>query len=163
MLPRWDDPRWESAAVRPKTRHMSELRTMPREGMSAALMLVYAGDMVSIMRGAYYGEWIAAKVGYKIGWINRRDVDFMLMNVHTERHHYDPDETIPSALMAQLRQMGMDVSNDYDDADQYGDYYDEPEKDEDAGLTKSELTRVIKHLKGIAGIFKGAKQRKRRW
>jgi hypothetical protein len=166
MLPHWNDARWETATVRPKTRHMTELRNLPREKVSASLLLVYSGDVVSIMREMRYGDWIAAKVGYKLGWLNYRHVDFMLMDIFDDRSNRHIENTIPSDLMRQLKGL------EWEDPDEtlpsrnfyLGGYEDEieDEDEDDASLSQTDVKRIIKHLKGIAGVFRSAKNRRHR-
>jgi hypothetical protein len=130
------------------------------------LLLVYSGDVVSIMRQTRYGDWIAAKVGYKLGWLNYRHIDFMLMDIFEEHPHRHVKETIPSDLMRQLNGL------EWEDPDEtlpsrnfyLGGYEDEidDEEDDDAPLSQSDVKRIIKHLKGIAGVFRSAKNRRQR-
>lgn len=80
-LPKSSDERWRQATVRPRRQKTSELRTQPGEGLGNAVLTVYAGDVISIIRGIHHDNWIAAKVGYKVGWLNSGDLDLALTKI----------------------------------------------------------------------------------
>lgn len=66
-LPRLDDPAWMEVAIRSRQAASTELRTAPAGNV---LMTVYSGDVIHVMREVRDGSWIAAKVGYKVGWLD---------------------------------------------------------------------------------------------
>jgi len=62
-------------------RILAELRMLPDEGYGEIVLHVYTGDIVSVVRDLRFDYWIAAKVGYKIGWLNIYHVNFTLTKV----------------------------------------------------------------------------------
>lgn len=80
-LPKTNDPRWRQATVRPRRQRTSDLRTIPGEDLGSTVQTVYTGDVISIIRAVSYESWIAAKVGYRVGWLNSHDLDLALTKI----------------------------------------------------------------------------------
>lgn len=79
LMPAADDDRWQSATIRARRQKSSTLRSLPHLRLSRSLSHVFAGDTVEVIREVRFEEWIAAKVGYQLGWLNTLDVDFVIM------------------------------------------------------------------------------------
>jgi hypothetical protein len=144
-LPLPEDERWQIAIVRPKTQKHAELRTLPRPKLSEALLTVYAGDTVFTVNTIRYGSWVAAKVGYKVGWMDTTLVELALTRVPAEPHPgdgHDDDPAMPDEILMQMRAMGLS-----------------PEDKGEITLTAKDVTRIIRYLKGIAGTLRKARDR----
>ncbi len=76
-LPDFSDARWREAAVAPAKQRSTQLRPAPRTTMSTGQATVFAGDIVHIIPELQHENWVAARVGRKIGWLNIEDVDFV--------------------------------------------------------------------------------------
>lgn len=87
-LPAQEDPAWIEVAVRSRLAASAELRSVPAPHAGALLMTVYTGDVIHVMRDVRCGEhWIAAKVGYKVGWL---DVSCIAMAKIRQRSQPEP-------------------------------------------------------------------------
>lgn len=147
LLPHLDDSRWRAAIVRPKRQESTELRDLPRDKASETLTTVYSGDTVYIIRDIHYHSWVAAKVGYKIGWLNSWHIDLTMarwLNPEPETTWVqESQETIPQELLiSQIESLNEAL---------------DPETE--IRLSKREVSRIIGYLKGIAHTLRGAKER----
>lgn len=75
-LPTPDDPRWRTILVCEGLRKKTELRRVPTTVLNTPELTIYAGSLIAILREAKFEDWIAVRVGTKVGWLNTRDVEF---------------------------------------------------------------------------------------
>lgn len=122
LLPDYDDPRWRDAVVRSRSQTTTELRRLPRSQLSQVIQTIYVGDSVAVMRKARYSNWIAVRVGYRVGWVDLMHVDFTLMP------HQPKQE-----MARQLRQQ-IDTLEDGKD---------------ERPTSRGEVSRIINYLKGM--------------
>lgn len=80
-LPKSNDPRWRQATVRPRRQKTSDLRTEPGVEMGSAVLTIYTGDVISIIRAVNHENWIAAKVGYKVGWLDSTHLELAMTKI----------------------------------------------------------------------------------
>lgn len=176
-LPEFGDPRWREAAVAARKQRSTQLRPAPRTTMSTGQATVFAGDIIHILPEVQYQDWVAARVGRKLGWLNTEDVDFV-----------DPEA--PKAVVEDLtrpladtesykhlitKELQDDVAPNGDDAPTQAT---RPAANGDASnlaanipaslddipvnLTVREIDALLDHLKGIAVTLQQAKTRARR-
>ena len=75
-LPTPDDPRWRTILVCEGLRKKTELRRVPTTVLNTPELTIYAGSLIAILREVKFEDWIAVRVGTKVGWLNTRDVEF---------------------------------------------------------------------------------------
>lgn len=151
LLPRLDDGRWRQAIVRPKRQDYTEVRDLPRQKANL-ITTVYNGDTIAIILEVRYQHWVAARVGYKVGWLNSANIDLTMPRwLNTEPIYHpepatwydEPDDHIPQELLTTELEALTDVI----------------EHEPDVQLTKREVSRIIGYLKEIANTLRGARDR----
>ncbi|MBC7810405.1 MAG: hypothetical protein H7175_04625 [Burkholderiales bacterium] len=75
-LPTVDDSGWRTILVCEGLRKKTELRRVPTTVLNTPELTIYAGSLIAISREVKFEEWIAVRVGTKVGWLNTRDVEF---------------------------------------------------------------------------------------
>lgn len=145
QLPESNDPRWRQVMVRVHGPGTAELRTYPEDQYSDVILYVYTGDLISVIKESRLGYWIAAKVGYKIGWLNIYYVNFTLTKVfdtyatpqesihETGWLEEETDQAVPQELLTSEVEA----------------FRDELETPTEPRVTPKDLRRIIKHLKNF--------------
>lgn len=148
-LPATNDPRWRQATVRVQGQANTELRTYPDETYSNVILYVYTGDIVSVIRESRFEFWIAAKVGYKIGWLNIYCVNFTLTKV---LNHYETPQTTTPALESEWwAETGEhDVPQELITS-QVEAFHEDIEPSTEKRISSKDVNRIIRFLKGLGG------------
>lgn len=182
-LPPKDDSRWQLALVHPRSRNEGQLCTLPRLRLNHPLTTVYTGDQLHILPDVRFGVWLAAKVDHHIGWLNSIHLDFEAI------FPADETDAAPTATqeVSAVAHGPLIESDDHFEVPtvkpeppqpQPGLHDDETphlaspefiarvralgaaeEGDEDVPLSRNDVGRIIRYLKGIAGTFKRARER----
>lgn len=145
-LPGTDDPRWRYATVMARDELSTELLSQPHDRHSDALWLVHRGDMVWIMREVRHRQYVAAKVGYHIGWLNI---------VHVKPKLIAPTEDdIPARKLATGEWLAAvnepQVPQELlaTEAEQFNHTAQTEQR-----ATSRDVSRIIRFLQGITGAF----------
>lgn len=177
-LPEFGDPRWQEAAVAPRKQRSTQLRPAPRTTMSTGQATVFAGDIIHIVPDILYEDWVAARVGRKLGWLNTDDVDFIDPNTpkpkaeeftrplgETESyHHLITKELDSDEAEAAPTQASRPVQPDHGSNGKKASMPDAPLSVEDipVNLTIGEIDALLENLKGIAMTLQQARTRAKR-
>lgn len=161
-LPEINDPQWTQVTIRSRVENATALRTEPDVYDDNIMMMVYSGDVVSVMRDCRYDKWIAAKVGYKMGWLNVSEIGFKLIRqsatpppVYIPTPSYDMRD---SAIESSPEWYEITTENAIPQellTSQLDDVKRTTQTHEAAAVNSNDLCRIIKHLKGFAGAFSG--------
>lgn len=178
-LPLFGDPRWLEAAVAPRKQRSTQLRPAPRTMMSTGQATVFAGDIVHIMPDVVHEDWVAARVGRKLGWLNTDDVEFVDPNAPKQVEEL----TKPlgdTKVFTQIRTgpLSEDKGDDTESIDEEasitqasrpaevpksggnGKVNGVPSREDiPVNLTVGEIDAMLEHLKGLAMALQQAKVR----
>jgi len=122
QLPPPDDTRWQQALVLERRQRVTVLRDIP-EDYGAALHDVHSGDMIYIIRAWRYDTWIAAMVGYRVGWLNIAHIKPRLLDpnqyytpipTHSTPSYQSAVEDEPAPWEAPTRISGMNTEQAWD-------------------------------------------------
>ena len=165
-LPNTDDMRWREVAVRRRTRNQTNVLRFPVDGDDMAIMPVYAGDTIAIMPEVQYEYYVAARIGYHVGWINFKHVK--LLSLKAGRKSAFLEDTTPDvppnrderiAQHREMQQRAYIAEQEYQQAqDDYDDYVEEetqpaPPPRREAPIPKKDVHRIIDKLKSLGSIF----------
>lgn len=72
-----DDPRWRDVAVRSRTRNQTNITRFPADGDEIEITTIYAGDTIAIIPEVQFHYYVAARIGYHVGWVNFKHVKLL--------------------------------------------------------------------------------------
>ncbi len=72
-----DDPRWRDVAVRSRTRNQTNITRFPADDGEIEITTVYAGDTIAIIPEVQFHYYVAARIGYHVGWVNFKHVKLL--------------------------------------------------------------------------------------
>lgn len=106
--------RWITVGIRPGRLHQTSLQRLPLAIVDLSLLTIFVGDTITIAPEVRSKDYVLARIGVHIGWINIMDVKMIPMGMsnrqpmdetkpsistkereHMRTRHYD-DETEPS-------------------------------------------------------------------
>lgn len=171
MFPRspdYNDPRWCEVAVRSRSQSQTEIKRIPLDVNEADITTVFVGDTIAIMPDVKHQYYVAARVGYHVGWINFKHVK--LVSLRPRNRHLE--ETKPSTspqrderiaqYQEQLRQrQERQQAQQINYYQQQDDTYEEQETQpapaaiprQPANIKRNDVHRIIDKLKSLGGLF----------
>ena len=153
--PKPDDSRWREVAVRARTQPQAEIKRLPVDSSSGTLAIVYLGDTISIIPEIQHEFWIAAKVGYHVGWINTRAVKLISLRSRTERflEETKPHDPVRITDTFPAHNSDRDAESETQPAPPV-QLALKPRQRRTSPLGRSDINRIINHLKGLGGLFR---------
>ncbi len=150
-----DDPRWRDVAVRRRTRNETSITRFPVDVDDVAIMHVYAGDTIAIIPEVQYEFFVAARVGYHVGWINFKHVKLLSLKpnhkggfLEDTRPDAPPnrDERIAQYKEMQARQYVPQTQFEEETQPTHVERQPPP-------IPKKDVRRIIDKLKSLGGMF----------
>lgn len=146
-LPDFNDPSWTHTTIRAREFPCTDLRTTPTSEANNSILTVYAGDVVSVMREIRFGSWIAAKVGYKVGWLNAADIGFAMIRQPMVEPEPYPEPPQPASATEWYRETSEEaipqelLTSHADSINAQADTREQPR------VGSGDVNRIIKFLK----------------
>lgn len=172
MFPRnpdYDDPRWCDVAVRSRTQSQTEVKRFPAEANGVDITTVFVGDTIAIMPEVKYQYYVAARVGYHVGWINFKHVKLVSLrprNRHLEETKPDSsslrDERIAQyqeQLKRRQEQQQAQQIRYYQQQDEYEEQETQPAPATNppprrqTTVARKDVQRIIDKLKNLGSLF----------
>lgn len=162
-IPEWDDTRWRDVAVRRRTHNQTSVLRFPAEADGIEIMPVYAGDTIAIIPEIQYEYYVAARIGYHIGWINFKHVKLLSLKPGRKSAFLEdtsPDAPIRDERITQARDMqerryippAQYVDEGYDEYDEE-ETQPAPVERKPPPIPKKDVNRIIDKLKSLGGLF----------
>lgn len=170
MFPRcpdYDDPGWCEVAVRSRTQSQTEIKRMPLDVNDADITTVFVGDTIAIMPEVKHQYYVAARVGYHVGWINFKHVKLVSLkprNRHLEETRPGTSPTRDERIaqyqeqlrQRQERQQAQEI-NYYHQQDTYDEQETQPAPatipQYEPPIPRKDVNRIIDKLKSLGGLF----------
>ena len=124
-------------------------------------MTIFAGDTISIMPEIQHRYYVAARVGYHVGWINFKHVKLVSLQTHGRRFLEETKPDIPvdrDGRIAQ-HQAKMKKPQPPQIAHQKAEVEDEtqpstpPVAIKRASIAREDVHRIINKLKSLGGLL----------
>ncbi len=139
-LPSRADSRWEQVLLHIHEGDTIAIYNLPRAKASIPTAELRENDMIQVIAAANYHHWIAAKSGHRVGWLNTRLVQLTSFSMHDLDYFGEDDaQEITEKLIEKIQEP--------------------PALQRDVHLSSQEINRIINHLKGIARVLQGARDR----
>ena len=171
--PAVDDTRWRDVAVRSRSQEQTNINRFPLEESGMQIATVYAGDTISIMPEVQHEYFVAARIGYRVGWINFRHVKLVsLARGRRMLEETKPDPPVDRNAHIAHRQWTQHEERQYQEPSQYqeaqgyqetqyqqADYVEQetqpapPLERIPPPIERNDVKRIINKLKSLGGIF----------
>jgi len=159
-----DDDRWRDVVVRRRTRNETSVLRFPIEADDIAIMPVYAGDTIAIIPEIQFEYYVAARIGYHVGWINFKHVKLLSLKpgrksayLEDTRPDVPPDRDERIQQHRDMQRRAYIAQPDYAD-DGHDEYTEEetqpaPVERKPPPIPKKDVHRIIDKLKSLGGLF----------
>lgn len=159
--PDMSDPRWRDVAVRSRSQNHTEIQRFPTEARGMEIATVYSGDTISIMPEVKYQYYVAARVGYHVGWVNFQHVKLVSLQSRNRGYLEETKPNIPHDQDQRIAQRQAEMQQRALEADQMHARIAEEETQpasprmerKPAPIARKDVNRIINKLKSLGGIF----------
>lgn len=153
--PHVEDPRWREVAVRPRTQNQTAIKRFPVEAEGVEITTIFVGDTIAIMPEVQYHYFVAARVGYHVGWVNFKHVKLVSLKASPSRFL---EETKPQTPISReeivehnrTRSQEMQAAHRYSDETQPAP---QQRPRQEPPVAKSDIHRIINRLKSLGGLL----------
>lgn len=181
MFPRcpdYDDPRWCEVAVRSRTQSQTNIKRIPLDTDGTEIATIFIGDTIAIVPEVKHKYYVAARIGYHVGWVNFKHVKLVSLaprNRRLEETKPQPPVNHQQGIARQYEEQQQYEAQQYESNDRYGeqqayqaehhnhhDQYVEEDETHPAPIfaarkpppiPKKDVHRIIDKLKSLGSLF----------
>lgn len=182
MFPRcpdYDDPRWCEVAVRSRTQSQTNIKRIPLDTDGTEIATIFIGDTIAIVPEVKHKYYVAARIGYHVGWVNFKHVKLVSLaprNRRLEETKPQPPVNHQQGIARQYEEQQQQYeAQHYESNDRYGeqqayqaehhnhhDQYVEEDETHPAPIfaarkpppiPKKDVHRIIDKLKSLGSLF----------